>query len=128
MKKSADVVRGRIDRRKGLRTRVRRLVALCLVFAAASPALAKEPVRIGMGFGLAFLPAYICEDLKLIEKHGKEAISICERAISGFSALVRCKMRLPAGRLTWRRLALRLCLRPGKRPRTRRGRSSPFPG
>ena len=24
-----------------------------------------------MGFGLAFLPAYICEDLKLIEKHGQ---------------------------------------------------------
>jgi NitT/TauT family transport system substrate-binding protein len=49
------------------------LVALCLVFAAPSPALAEEPVRIGLGFGLAFLPAYICEHLKLIEKHGKES-------------------------------------------------------
>jgi NitT/TauT family transport system substrate-binding protein len=43
------------------------------VFAAASPVLAEEPVRIGLGFGLAFLPAYICEDLKLVEKHGKES-------------------------------------------------------
>ena len=30
-------------------------------------------MRIGIGFGLAFLPTYLCEDLKLIEKHGKEA-------------------------------------------------------
>jgi hypothetical protein len=108
MKKSTDVVHGRTDGREGLPACVHWLVALCLVFAAASPALAEEPVRIGLGFGLAFLPAYICEDLKLIEKHGKESISICERATSGFSAPVRCKMRLPAGRLTWRRLALRL--------------------
>jgi NitT/TauT family transport system substrate-binding protein len=45
----------------------------CLVVATALPALAEEQVRIGLGFGLAFLPAYICEDLKLVEKHGKEA-------------------------------------------------------
>ena len=38
-----------------------------------SPARAQEPVRIGMGFGLAFLPIFLCEDLKLIEKHGKDA-------------------------------------------------------
>jgi NitT/TauT family transport system substrate-binding protein len=36
------------------------------------PALAQEPVRIAVGFGLAFLPLYICEDLKLVEKHAKE--------------------------------------------------------
>jgi hypothetical protein len=73
MKKSTDVVHGRTDGREGLPACVHWLVALCLVFAAASPALAEEPVRIGLGFGLAFLPAYICEDLKLIEKHGKES-------------------------------------------------------
>ena len=52
-------------------TRLHLIVAFCLVFAAASPALAEEPVRIGLC--LAFLPAYICEDLKLVEKHGKES-------------------------------------------------------
>ena len=49
---------------------MRGLVAL---FALTAPAFAHEPVRIGVGFGLAFLPAYICEDLKLVEKHGKDA-------------------------------------------------------
>jgi NitT/TauT family transport system substrate-binding protein len=73
MKKSANGARGQAVRYKGLRARLHWLVALCLVFAAASPALAEEPVRIGLGFGLAFLPAYICEDLKLVEKHGKES-------------------------------------------------------
>lgn len=46
------------------------LLSLSLLASAAS---AQESVRIGLGFGLAFLPAYICQDLKLIEKHGKEA-------------------------------------------------------
>jgi NitT/TauT family transport system substrate-binding protein len=40
---------------------------------AAPPARAQEHVRIGIGFGIAFLPAYICEDLKLVEKYGKDA-------------------------------------------------------
>jgi NitT/TauT family transport system substrate-binding protein len=46
------------------------LQSLGLLTSAAS---AQEAVRIGLGFGLAFLPAYICEDLKLVEKRGKEA-------------------------------------------------------
>ena len=49
------------------------LCALSMLGAALTPALAQEQVRIGLGFGLAFLPIYICEDLKLIEKHGKAA-------------------------------------------------------
>lgn len=40
---------------------------------AAAPASADEQVRIGIGVGLAFLPTYICEDLKLVEKYGREA-------------------------------------------------------
>jgi NitT/TauT family transport system substrate-binding protein len=48
------------------------VVAVALVFLSA-PALAQETLRIGTGFGLAFLPAYICEDLKLVEKHAKDA-------------------------------------------------------
>ena len=46
------------------------LVALLLMVTSAS---AQEGVRIGIGLGLAFLPAYICDDLKLIEKYGKDA-------------------------------------------------------
>jgi NitT/TauT family transport system substrate-binding protein len=45
------------------------LFALC---AMLTPARAQQQVKIGVGFGLAFLPVYICEDLKLVEKHGKE--------------------------------------------------------
>ncbi len=50
------------------------LVALLAAqIAALLPALAQDEVKIGIGFGLAFLPLYICEDLKLIEKHAKVA-------------------------------------------------------
>jgi sulfonate transport system substrate-binding protein len=49
------------------------LAALIASFAAmAAPALAQEQLKIGIGFGLAFLPIYICEDLKLVDKHAKE--------------------------------------------------------
>jgi NitT/TauT family transport system substrate-binding protein len=55
---------------------VRRLVLCVLLFwlaVSASPATADEPVRVGFGFGLAFLPVYICQDLKLVEKYGRAA-------------------------------------------------------
>jgi len=51
----------------------RSFTALFLLYATLTPALAQEQVKIGIGFGLAFLPIYICQDLKLIEKHAKEA-------------------------------------------------------
>jgi NitT/TauT family transport system substrate-binding protein len=47
-------------------------IALCALSALALPAHAEDQVKIGIGFGLAFLPTYICEDLKLVEKYGKE--------------------------------------------------------
>jgi NitT/TauT family transport system substrate-binding protein len=50
----------------------RLLAAAALAIIAAAPARAAEPVRIGIGFGLAFLPTYICEDQKLVEKYAKE--------------------------------------------------------
>ena len=50
-----------------------RRAALLGWLVLAAPASAEEPVRIGIGFGLAFLPAYICEDAKLVEKYGKQA-------------------------------------------------------
>src|SRR5262249_40079855 len=52
---------------------VRSLMLVLAVSAVTAPARAQEPVRIGIGFGLAFLPIFLCEDLKLIEKHGKDA-------------------------------------------------------
>ena len=45
-------------------------MALC---GAIAPALAQEQVKIGVGSGFAFLPLYVCEDLKLIEKQAKAA-------------------------------------------------------
>jgi NitT/TauT family transport system substrate-binding protein len=54
------------------RNLLRSLAAFVAPFVIAVPALAQEPVNIGIGFGLAFLPIYICEDLKLVEKHAKE--------------------------------------------------------
>ena len=44
-----------------------------LVATAASPVLAQEQIRIGLGYGFAFLPLYLCEDLKLVEKQAKAA-------------------------------------------------------
>jgi NitT/TauT family transport system substrate-binding protein len=40
---------------------------------ALAPAVAQEQVRIGLGYGFAFLPLYVCEDSKLIEKQAKAA-------------------------------------------------------
>jgi NitT/TauT family transport system substrate-binding protein len=41
------------------------------LLAAALPASAQQPLRIGMGNGIAFLPIYVATDLKLFEKHAK---------------------------------------------------------
>jgi NitT/TauT family transport system substrate-binding protein len=57
----------------GARRLLPRFIAVLSCLVLASAALAEEPVRIGLGFGLAFLPVYICEDLKLVEKYGKTA-------------------------------------------------------
>jgi NitT/TauT family transport system substrate-binding protein len=55
-----------------LRRGLRSFIALFALLSVAAPARAEEQVKIGIGFGLAFLPTYICEDLKLVEKYGKE--------------------------------------------------------
>jgi NitT/TauT family transport system substrate-binding protein len=72
MKKPAEVASRKTVGRTQRGRRVYWLAALSLALAIAAPVRAEEPVRIGLGFGLAFLPIYICEDLKLVEKHGKE--------------------------------------------------------
>ncbi len=63
---------GRNDEWSIWRKSIHRLVAFVALAASASPALAADQVKIGVGFGMAFLPVYICEDLKLVEKHAKE--------------------------------------------------------
>ena len=57
---------------KALRRFVLGLAALGVLCAAVAPAFAQDRVKIGLGFGLAFLPLYICQDLKLVEKRAKE--------------------------------------------------------
>lgn len=47
------------------------LLALFFLTMMCPPSWAQEQVRIGIGYGLAFLPVYIAQDLKLVEKHAK---------------------------------------------------------
>src|SRR5437660_12244711 len=51
------------------------LVRLGLAFAVTALATSAfaTPVRIGIGFGIGFLPTFILEQQKLIEKHAKAA-------------------------------------------------------
>ncbi len=72
MTRELSALRGR-DRAPASRHRLPHSVAAALLALATTlaPAQAAEPVRIGIGFGLAFLPIYVCEDLRLIEKEGK---------------------------------------------------------
>jgi NitT/TauT family transport system substrate-binding protein len=53
-----------------MRIPMRALLAI-IVAAIATPALAAQQVRIGIGFGLAFLPTYLCQDLMLVETEAK---------------------------------------------------------
>ena len=53
------------------RALLRPVAAFLALSIFAAPAVAQEPVKIGVGFGLAFLPLYICEDLRLVEKQAK---------------------------------------------------------
>jgi NitT/TauT family transport system substrate-binding protein len=48
-------------------------LALLCGAALATPAAAQQEVKIGVGFGVAFLPTYLMDELKLVEKHAKAA-------------------------------------------------------
>ena len=52
---------------------LRSFIAAAALWTAITPAFAQDQVRIGLGYGFAFLPLYICEDLKLVEKQAKAA-------------------------------------------------------
>jgi NitT/TauT family transport system substrate-binding protein len=48
------------------------LAPLALILAAAlTPARAQQEVKIGIGFGVGFLPTFILDELDLVEKHAK---------------------------------------------------------
>ncbi len=49
------------------------LLAACLFVASLTAAGAQTPVKIGTGFGVGFLPMFIADQEKLVEKHAKEA-------------------------------------------------------
>lgn len=54
-------------------------------------------MRIGAGYGLAFLPFYVCQDLKLIEKHGGEAQLGLAASFHSFSGAGAMQDALTAG-------------------------------
>jgi NitT/TauT family transport system substrate-binding protein len=47
------------------------ITALAVACVPVAPALAQDQLKIGLGYGLAFLPIYVCQEQKLIEKHAK---------------------------------------------------------
>jgi len=51
-----------------------RKASLVLAIAAiGTPAFGQQEVKIGIGFGIAFLPTYLCQELQLVEKEAKAA-------------------------------------------------------
>src|SRR5580700_3993123 len=61
-----------------------------LLMAGRTPAFAREEVKIGIGYGIAFLPTFICSELGLIEKHAKAEgldVGVTYRRISGSSEM-----------------------------------------
>ena len=47
--------------------------AISVAALTTGPALAQTPVKIGIGFGVGFLPMFIADEMKLVEKHAKAA-------------------------------------------------------
>ena len=64
-----------------------------------APAFAQQQVKIGVGYGLAFLPLYICEDMKLIEKHGKEVHLDLRPSFQRFPGAVQMLAAVDAGEI-----------------------------
>lgn len=53
---------------------MKRLLCICLTMIALSQAaMAQTPVKIGIGFGVGFLPMFIADDMHLVQKYAKEA-------------------------------------------------------
>ena len=77
---------------------LRSLIAALALVAMLVPAFAQQQqVRIGIGYGLAFLPLYICEDLKLVEKYAKSAQLDVKVSFPRLSGAAQVRSELAAG-------------------------------
>ncbi|MBR1221313.1 ABC transporter substrate-binding protein [Bradyrhizobium sp. U87765 SZCCT0131] len=72
------------------RSLAKRLLAFVLAATVTTPVLAQTPVKIGIGFGIGFLPMFIMRDLNLVEKHARAAgldVKTEYQRISGSAAM-----------------------------------------
>jgi NitT/TauT family transport system substrate-binding protein len=73
-----------------LRRSLQRVAIAALLAAMAMPALAQTPIKIGIGFGIGFLPMFIADEMNLVEKHGRDAgidLRASYQRFSGSSAM-----------------------------------------
>jgi len=61
--------------------------------------MAQGQVKVGYGYGLAFLPIYICEELKLIEKHAKDAHLDIKADFQRFAGAAEMQAALASGEI-----------------------------
>jgi NitT/TauT family transport system substrate-binding protein len=87
------------DALRRLRKPLRLLVAAGFLTAAISPALAQDQIKIGYGYGLAFLPIYICEELKLVEKHARELHLDAKADFQRFASAAEMQGALASGEI-----------------------------
>ena len=69
---------------------LRSFLGAAAMLAASVAMAAPQPVKIGIGFGIGFLPTYLLEQLQLLEKHAKAAsldVSASYQRISGSAAM-----------------------------------------
>jgi NitT/TauT family transport system substrate-binding protein len=85
------------ERSRRLNGPLRCLVATLAFVAALTPARAQDQIKIGIGYGLAFLPVYICEDLKLVEKHAKEVHLDMKAEFQRFTSAAEAQDALASG-------------------------------
>ena len=86
-------------RARRLRRPLRFLTALLGLCLAVTPALAQNQIKIGIGYGLAFLPIYICEEQKLIEKYAKEAHLDVKVEYARFTSAAELQSALATGEI-----------------------------
>jgi len=89
--------RWRRERPRRLRKPLRFFAAALVLFSAPPPARAQDQIKIGIGYGLAFLPIYICEDLKLVEKYGKDAHLDVKADFQRFTSAAEAQDALASG-------------------------------
>jgi ABC-type nitrate/sulfonate/bicarbonate transport system substrate-binding protein len=95
---------GRPDMPERRHKRMQRLrkslqLSVALLALGAAPALAQDQIKVGIGYGLAFLPIYVCEDLKLVEKHAKEAHLDAKAEFQRFASAAEAQAALASGEI-----------------------------